>query len=89
MKVKALVGGAIGEVPFAVGDTIDLDDPTAQSWIEQGLVEDPDPAANRQAQLEAMTVLQLRDLAAELDIPGRTQLTKAELIEAIIEAEGV
>ena len=89
VKVKMLVGGAIDSKPFEAGDKIELDDATAESWVEQGLAEMTDVVKNRTIQLEALTVAQLKDLAVELDIPGRSTLTiKADLIAAIIDAEG-
>ena len=45
-------------------------------------------SSTREEELEEMTVEELRDLATELDIDGRSALTrKAQLIEAIIETE--
>ncbi len=47
----------------------------------------PDPEAEREAELETMTKEQLRSVARDLSIEGRSTMSKAALIEAILEAE--
>lgn len=43
--------------------------------------------ANREEQLLRMTAKQLRDVAKELNIPGRWDMTKQQMIEAILKVE--
>lgn len=89
LQVRALIGGCLGDVNFEAGDLIEAADiAQKQAWIAAGVAESEDPVADRFTQLDVMTVLALRDLAAELDIPGRTTLSKADLIAAIMDAEG-
>lgn len=56
-------------------------------WLAEAL-ESLVAGADNASDLESMSVDELRDLAAEHDVEGRSGMKKAELVAAIQEAQG-
>ena len=69
---QAFGDGPSGRIPV---ETTDVDTPLLHQDGE--FVEQTGP------DLEAMTYLELRDLATERKVPGRSQMSKSELIQAL------
>ena len=77
---------AFGPQRLHGGEVYDLPDGLAQYLVRTGVAvraDEPEPR-----RWEGLTVDELRDAARERDIPGRSSMTKAELIAALEASNG-
>jgi len=75
---------AFGPQRLHGGEVYDLPDGLAQYLVRTGVaVRADEPASSEIRRWEGLTVGELRDVARERDIPGRSSMTKAELIAAL------
>lgn len=72
---------AFGPQRLHGGEVYDLPDGLAQYLVRTGVAVRADEPAS--SEWEGLTVGELRDVARERDIPGRSSMTKAELIAAL------
>lgn len=72
---------AFGPQRLHGGEDYDLPDGLAQYLVRTGVAVRADEPAS--SEWEGLTVGELRDVARERDIPGRSSMTKAELIAAL------
>lgn len=87
--------GARGDTAGAVEDHVVNFHPTAGSAptpapTEEAPTTPPTPSTSREgraAELDAMNKSGVYDVAQELDIPGRSSMSKGALIEAVLDAE--
>lgn len=52
MRVRMLIGGAIGDVPHEPGDVLDVPDAQANRWVKAGIAEELDEKPSRRKSKE-------------------------------------
>ncbi len=92
MKYKATVGFA-GEITMGRGEVRDVNDDIAAPLVADGYLEPEGEAGgqadppDRQKELESLTKDVLSQKAAELGVDVKSNWNKADIINAILEAE--
>ena len=88
-KMAALAGEPVSEVDdVEEGEDEEVAGEPDRTEEMQELSEEVEDEVSVEDRTEEMLVAELRDRAAELEIDGRSSMLKAELIQAINEAEG-
>lgn len=87
-RIDAAVARLIPDAtPPAAARSRGASDMVRAEWLAEAL-ESLVAGADNASDLESMSVDELRDLAAEHDVEGRSGMKKAELVAAIQEAQG-
>lgn len=84
--VRRVVGRAAKRYDVQPGEVTEVFPQDVQALVHLGFVpvDDADPEPDTEPdQLDELTVAELRDLASERDLQGRSNMTKSELIAAL------